>query len=181
MGDGLTDGTPCRPSSSMDPDASGVVLEWADLVGLTNLLSRAVAADGVPAVVVGILRGGLVPAVLLAHTMGLRDVRAIDVTHTTSDSVDADKTPQPSARNPASLGDLTGLDVLVVDDVAGTGQSVTMTVKLVRAAGAVRIRTAVCAVNEINWFQAAERDVGEALTYLGGRYRGWVVFPWEKQ
>ncbi|MGH3811023.1 MAG: phosphoribosyltransferase [Pseudonocardiaceae bacterium] len=181
MGQRLT-GSPFRlRGSAVDGGAPGVVLDWADLVEVTGLLSRLVAADGVPDVVVGILRGGLVPAVLVAHTLGLRDVRGIDVTHTAMEGVDADKMPHPAVRNPASLGDLTGLDTLVVDDVAGSGASVAATTELVRAAGAAKIRTAVCVVNEINWFRNTDGDPGAVLTYIGRRCQGWVVFPWEQQ
>jgi hypoxanthine phosphoribosyltransferase len=181
VGEELTGGAPCRRSSNAHADAQGAVLDWTELTGITHLLSRAVATHGVPHVVVGILRGGIIPAVLLAHTFGLRDVRAIEVTHTTSDRIDAGKTPHPRVRNPVSLGDLTGLDVLIVDDVAGTGQSLATTAALVRAAGAARTRTAVCAVNEINWFQSRDLDPEQALTYVGRRCRGWVVLPWERQ
>ncbi len=181
MGQGLTGSPPPLPSSAMEAAAPGAVLDWADLVEVTSTLSTLVAVDGVPDVVVGILRGGMVPAVLVAHTLGLRDVRGIDITHTVAEGVDADKKPQPAMRNPVSLGELTGLDTLVVDDVTGSGASVATTTELVRAAGAARIRTAVCAVNEINWFRNTDRDPGAALTYIGRRCRGWVVFPWEQQ
>ncbi|MFI6770733.1 hypothetical protein [Streptomyces sp. NPDC050355] len=70
---------------------------------------------------VGIMRGGVIPAVWLAHRLGIRDVRTVGITPTTSDSIDAAKTTLPGVRNAASLGDLTGLDVLLVDDTAGSG------------------------------------------------------------
>ncbi|WP_327153225.1 hypothetical protein OHU45_02020 [Streptomyces tubercidicus] len=67
------------------------------------------------------MRGGVIPAVWLAHRLGIRDVRTVVITRTTSDSIDAAKTTLPGVRNAASLGDLTGLDVLLVDDTAGSG------------------------------------------------------------
>ncbi|MEU8781362.1 phosphoribosyltransferase family protein [Streptomyces sp. NPDC048637] len=73
--------------------------------------------------VVGTMRGGVLPAVWLAHRLGIRDVRTVEVTHTTDDGINAAKTRLPAARNPASLGDLTGLDVLLVDDIAGSASS----------------------------------------------------------
>ena len=45
--------------------------------------------------------------------------------------------------------------------------------------GAARTRIAVCAVNTRNWNPAAPGP-DECLDYIGGRYRGWVVFPWEQ-
>ncbi|MFE3882422.1 hypothetical protein ACFXPQ_05795 [Streptomyces lydicus] len=48
-------------------------------------------------------------------------MRAVGITRTTSDSIDAAKTTLPSVRNAASLGDSTGLDALLVDDTAEIG------------------------------------------------------------
>jgi len=150
------------------------------MAAVSDGLARAVEADGSPDVLVGVLRGGMVLAVLLAHALELRDVRSIDVTHTTSEGVNATKTLRPTVRNPRSLGNLLGLDVLVVDDVAGKGDTIAVAIDLVRTARASRVRTAVCAVNEVNWFATRDRDPSEALTYIAVRCQGWVIFPWEK-
>ena len=50
---------------------------------------------------------------------------------------------------------------------------------LLQAAGAARVRTAACVLNEINWRPSSGCDPGGALTYIGASCRGWVVFPWE--
>ena len=134
-----------------------------------------VAAEGAPDTVVGILRGGMIPAVILAHTLRLRDVRGVEITHTADDGVGAAKTPQPLLRNAASLGDLSALDVVVVDDIAGTGDTIAAAARLVRASGAQRVRTLVCAVNTLN-----RRDAHRQIASLVGReIEGWVRFPWE--
>lgn len=163
----------------LSSDRPRIVLDWPALSALVDGLADAVSADGPPDVVVGVLRGGMVPAVLLAHALGLRDVRAVDVTHTAFEGVDAAKTPRPTVRNAHSLGDLHGLDVLIVDDVAGKGETIATAADLARAAGAGSVRTAVPVVNEANWFPARADDPGTALTYIAARVRGWVIFPWE--
>jgi uncharacterized protein len=131
-------------------DYPRVALDWPALTTLVDRLADAVTAGGPPDVVVGVLRGGMVPAVLLAHALALRDVRAVDVTHTAFEGIDATKTLRPTVRNARSLGDLRGLDVLVVDDVAGKGDTIATVADLTRAARAGRVRTAVCMVNEAN-------------------------------
>lgn len=169
-----------RRQSPTDADQVGASLGWSSIIEITDRLARAAAADGPPEVIVGILRGGMIPATLLAHALRLRDLRAIDVTHTDSDSVNARKIRRPVLRNPVSLGNLAGGDVLVVDDVAGSGDTIATTAELTRAAGAARVRTAVCAVNEINWRRERHRDPDDLLSYIGARFPGWVIFPWEK-
>jgi hypoxanthine phosphoribosyltransferase len=114
---------------------------------------------------------------LAAHRLGLRDVRAVEVVHTVADGVNAAKTAAPTAVNAASLGDLADADVLLVDDVAGTGQTLAATVRLVQLAGAARVRAAVCVVNEDNWTDPRSAD--QVVDYIGTTTRGWVVFPWE--
>ncbi|GAA2213327.1 phosphoribosyltransferase [Nonomuraea monospora] len=155
---------------------SGIThLMWPRMEELVSRIAEAIQEDGAPQTLVAVLRGGAVPAVWLSHRLRLRDVRAVEVTHTVDDSPNAAKTAQPMAVNPASLGDLIGRDVLIVDDVAGTGHTLSATVRLAADAGASRVRTAVCVVNEDNW---TGRSLA-AITYIGTITRGWVIFPWE--
>ena len=182
---GITPGlAPARPAAGgslpAGPAASGrnvVRLTWPQMQELVGQVADRVGRDGAPQTVVAVLRGGAVPAVWLSHRLGLRDVRAVEVVHTVDDSVHAAKIPEPAAVNPASLGDLSGRDVLVVDDVAGTGQTIAAAARLAAQAGAARLRTAVCVVNEDNW--AGPLPAEDVVTYIGAAARGWVVFPWE--
>ncbi|MEV7227230.1 phosphoribosyltransferase family protein [Polymorphospora sp. NPDC051019] len=155
------------------------VLTWSGITDIVTDIARRVSADGMPNVVIGVLRGGMVPAILLAHAMGVRTVRAIEVLHTVADGVDAAKSNRPQVSNQASLGTLTGLDVVVVDDIAGSGDTIAATVELVAGAGAGRIRSAMCVVNAANWRHPLPPE--QALTYIGATVEGWVIFPWEKR
>lgn len=160
-----------------EPIRKPIVLDWPAVTGAVARIAGTARADGIPDVVVGVLRGGVVPAVLIAHLLGVRTVRAVEVVHTVGDGIDAAKTTQPTVVNAASLGDLGGSDVLVADDIAGSGDTLVATVDLVKAAGAARVRTAVCVVNAANWLRPQRPE--QALTYLGVTVEGWVIFPWE--
>jgi hypoxanthine phosphoribosyltransferase len=154
-------------------------LSWQRFHELGRALAASAAADGVPDVIVGVVRGGMMPAVLIAHQLGVRTVRAFDATHTVDDSVNAPKLSVPAVRDVDSLGDLTGLDVLIVDDVAGSGMTARVCVEHVGEAGAARVRSAVLVVNEANW--SGSTPPGRALSYIGQTTDRWVVFPWEGQ
>lgn len=147
---------------------------WSDIQIITKDLATLVAADGLPQVIVGIARGGLIPAVMIAHVLGVRDLRTLTITHTVSDAVNAAKTPEPLVAHPGSLGDLAGQDVLVVDDIAGTGGTLTAARAMLAERNPSRVRTGVLWLNVANWEFAHPEPA-----YVGERYRGWVVFPWE--
>ncbi len=153
-------------------------LTWNELDHHIAVLAKHVRQDGVPDVVVGILRGGMVPAVLLAHQLGVRDVRGIEVTRTLADGPNGAKTPSPVITNPASLGTFTNDDVLLVDDVAGSGDTVDTAAGLLPGS-AGRLRRAVVVVNILNWNTVNTRAPHEIQDYIGTTCAGWVRFPWE--
>jgi uncharacterized protein len=169
----------CCGETTVGDDPTGLVLDWPGFAALTCALSGRVRADGPPDVLVGVLRGGMIPAVVLAHALGLRTVRAVEVIHTTTNGVNATKTAHPMVTRAETLGDVAGLDVLVVDDIAGTGDTMITTATLARQGGAARVRTLACVVNAINWRRARTEAPDELLTYLGSVVEGWVIFPWE--
>jgi uncharacterized protein len=156
-----------------------VVLDWETLTGIAERVAELARAGGVPDVVVGVARNGLIPAVVICHALGVRDLRSVHVTRTIADGVDADKTPEAVCRNAASLGDLAGADVLVVDDIAGSGATLRDVAGLVRAGAAATVRTAACVVNRANWRD--HRDPDQVVTYIGVAVDRWVIFPWEKR
>jgi hypoxanthine phosphoribosyltransferase len=159
-------------------------LDWGALDHHLAAMAVMIAADGAPTVVVGLLRGGMVPAVLLAHRLGVRDVRGLAVCRTVADGPNAAKHP-PVVADSATLGLVaSGADVLVVDDVAGTGSSMAAATDVVRRRGHAvlgpsRVRRAVVVVNTANWSAVTDVSPHESYDYIGTTCAGWVRFPWE--
>ncbi len=163
----------------MDDSTVALELTWTELDHHIAVLAEHVRHDGVPDVVVGILRGGMVAAVLLAHQLGVRDVRGIKVTRTLVDDPNGAKTASPVITNPASLGTfIHDEDVLLVDDVTGSGATLDTTAGLL-SGSAGRLRRAVVVVNILNWNAANTPAPQKIQDYIGITCRGWVRFPWE--
>jgi hypoxanthine phosphoribosyltransferase len=149
-------------------------LTWDDISSACTRLAEEVSDGSAFDVVVGIARGGLIPAVMIAHLLGLRDLRNLCLTRTAGDEINAPKQPVAAARVPDSLGDLRGRFVLIIDDVVGSGETIGTAAALVRSLRPARIRTAVCVVNDGNWCG------GQLPDHVAIRSRRWVVFPWER-
>ncbi|MGH3834230.1 MAG: phosphoribosyltransferase [Pseudonocardiaceae bacterium] len=153
-------------------------LDWAHLDRLITVVAEHVREDGVPDLVVGILRGGMVPAVMLAHRLGVRSVRGVEVTHTTVDGPNGPKYLHPVITNPDSLGAFAGADVLLVDDVVGSGDTAETAAGLLSGTAGC-VRRAVVVINVVNWHAANTCAPHEVHDYIGTTCAGWVRFPWE--
>ncbi len=161
-------------------ESPALKLEWPAFSELVAGLAASVLADGAPDTVVGVLRGGMIPAVQLAHLIGVRSVRGVEVSCTVSDVVNSAKTARPVVVNAGSLGDVAGRDVLVVDDIAGSGSTLAMCRALAEQASPARVRTAAVTVNTANWHLRQSSPPRDVIDYVGQLCGGWVVFPWER-
>jgi hypoxanthine phosphoribosyltransferase len=154
------------------------VLSWQDIDILVRDLTRQIAADGVPDVLLAIQRGGFVPAVMLSHQLRVRQLLILNVGRTISDSVHAKKgIPVVGPSSPLAMAQ--GKDVLIVDDVAGSGHTIRLARNSVLPIGATRVRCAVLAVNRQNWEAENQHPPFRDIEYIGREVTGWVIFPWE--
>ena len=119
-------------SSPADPPAHArEVLTWDDFGRSARDLAQAVVGTGyVPDVVVAIARGGLLPGGALAYALGVKAVGTLNVEFYTD--VDA-RLPDPVVLPPLlDTAALAGRRALVVDDVADTGETLALVVRLLR-------------------------------------------------
>ncbi|MCX6768843.1 MAG: phosphoribosyltransferase, partial [Candidatus Micrarchaeota archaeon] len=95
-------------------------ISWADNAKLCEGLAASISSSGFrPDMIVGISRGGLVPARILSDILGVRELFTIRVSFYTGvgKTATAPKIVQPL------VGRLEGKKVLLVDDVSDTGKS----------------------------------------------------------
>ena len=139
-----------------------VHVTYDDLEGMADALARQLKDHNYDGIV-GVARGGFVPATMLAYRLGIRRVASLSVA-----SYDHQKQKAPEV---LVLPDLDlSLKWLVVEDIVDTGQ----TAKLVRKIwpkidmASFFIKPAGQKIKNITAYRLVPQDT-------------WVYFPWEKE
>lgn len=143
---------------------------WAELDGWADTLAEGLRAGGpLPKTLVALTRGGWVPARLLADRLGIHRLLVVRARHW---GVTA--TPDGAAELSDGLHEpIAGEDVLVVDDITDSGESLRLAVEHVRAAGPARVRSATCL--HIEGARFVPDFYAEEIPREGWV---WIVFPW---
>lgn len=151
-------------------DIERETLTWDGFGDASRDIARAIIADGFePEVVVAIARGGLLPAGSVAYGLGVKNCGAINVEFYTGIGTVLDA---PEVLPPAL--DMTYLDgrrVLLVDDVADSGRTLALAVRLLQEKGA-DVRSATIYTKPTTIIQP---DYSWRHTDL------WIDFPWSFQ
>ena len=101
-------------------------LKWDEIDAMCSELAAAIEKSGYkPDVIVGIARGGWVPARLLSDKLGNESVASMRVEFYTAPGV---TNRVPKITQPVSV-DVKGKRVLLVDDVSDTGHSLELAFK----------------------------------------------------
>jgi hypothetical protein len=142
-------------------------MTWADLGSGTRELAEQVVADGFqPELILGIARGGLLPAGALSYVLGVKNVFTMNVEFYTG--ID-ERLPVPMLLPPVpDLVDLHDARVLVADDVADTGQTLAL-IKEFLADKVGEVRIAVL-------YEKPRSLV--SCEYVWRRTSRWIDFPW---
>jgi len=142
-----------------------ISMSWHDVEKAVSALANVLRREFDPDIIVGIARGGLIPAVRLSHILGDKMLRIIHVRF--YKGVDArDQKPELLA----DIGELSG-KVVIVDDVADTGHTLEMVARIVRDRGAGDVRIATIAYKP--------RSILKPDFYVFETDK-WIVFPWEE-
>ncbi|MFQ6129233.1 MAG: phosphoribosyltransferase [Candidatus Hadarchaeaceae archaeon] len=142
-----------------------VLMSWEEVEEAVTTLADAIKREFDPDVIVGIARGGLIPAVRLSHLLGNKLLRVIHVRYY--------KNVGLRLKKPELYADIKRISgkVLVVDDVTDTGTSLEFVLKHLRRKGAKEIRVATIAYKPKSRFKP---------DYYTLETDKWVVFPWEE-
>jgi hypoxanthine phosphoribosyltransferase len=145
------------------------ITNWEYIYGLTREVSDEVKADSFePDVVVALARGGWFAGRCLCDFLGLDDLTSLKIEHYVGAGEAGE---EPEVRYPMPEGSVAGKDVLIVDDIADTGQSMSHAEAYVEDRDPNAVRTATLQLLGTSEF---EPDfVGERLAEWA-----WVVYPW---
>ncbi len=149
----------CRRATWADVD------RWAE-----TLVGRVLAAGPAPEAVVGLTRGGWVPARLVADRLAVKRLASLPTSHW---GVTA--TPDGEARVTGGLsGPVEGLRTLVVDDITDTGASLRLATEHVRLHG----RPASLATGTFLHLAHSTFVPTFFAEEIPADRWAWVVFPW---
>lgn len=143
----------------------------ADLVAHVRALTDALAAerDWSPDHLIGIGRGGLIPAVYLSHASGL-PMLAVDYS-SQAEELAADAIARLADRTRA------GEQLLFIDDINDSGRTIghlrDMLARAGAKSGSVRFATLIDNVGSAQKVDYRARTIDRAVT------KDWFVFPWE--
>jgi hypoxanthine phosphoribosyltransferase len=155
--------------SDLPDDFDCTITNWEYIYGLCRDVSEQVkAADFEPDIVVALARGGWFAGRCCCDFLGLDDLTSLKMEHYVGA---AEKDDEPTVRYPMPEGSVEGKDVLIVDDIADTGGSISRAHEYVTDRDCNEVRTATLQLLGTSSF---EPDfVGERLAEWT-----WVVYPW---
>jgi hypoxanthine phosphoribosyltransferase len=146
------------------------VLTWDEFGRAGRVLAQQVADSGYrPTIILGVARGGLLPAASIAYALDVKNLFTMNVEYYTG----VDQRMEFPVMLPPLLSavDIAGATVLVADDVADTGA----TLKLVTDFCADYVADVRCAV-------LYEKPVSTVKChYVWRRTDRWIDFPWSSE
>ncbi len=155
--------------SDLPDDFDCTITNWEYIYGLCrNVADQVRAAQFEPDIVVALARGGWFPGRCLCDFLGLDDLTSLKMEHYVGTG---EKAEEPQVRYPMPEGSVAGKDVLVVDDIADTGGSISHAYEYVTDRDANDVRTATLQLLDTSEFEP--EFVGEHLDSWT-----WVVYPW---
>lgn len=145
------------------------LVSWNDIEEWCKKLMDKIIDSYKPDIIVALSRGGLVPGRILSDMLWIKDIVALKTEHW---GVTATRDGKATLKDPGSLN-LSGKNVLIVDDITDTGQSMKLAYDFVSKQKPESLKTAVMLhINRSSFkpdYYASEIDQKDWT---------WFIFPW---
>jgi hypoxanthine phosphoribosyltransferase len=144
------------------------IMSWSSVAKLSHKLALGIQHDSfVPDIVVAIARGGYVPARILCDRLNIYNLTSIRITHYTGGSTIHEK-----ARLSVPLCvDIRDMNVLLVDDVDDTGETIELALKHLYSFQPKMVKTAVLHHKTVSPL------VPDYYAKTIRKWR-WIIYPW---
>lgn len=142
-------------------------LTWMDVQRLSERLADQIAESGFrPDIIVAVSRGGFDPARILSDELNIRSLASLQVIYYAGINERNDK---PQVKYPLNA-DISGLNVLVVDDVADSGNSLKVVKEYIDSLGPREVKMAT--LHHKPWSSFEPDFYAESVDK-------WIIYPWE--
>ena len=140
---------------------------WNQIYDMLLDQAQKIQGDGYkPDIIIGIARGGLVPARILSDLLEVPDLATIQIEY----YADIAQTKQEPILKRSLHTQLTGKKALLVDDVSDSGKSLQLAKNHLQQQGAKEIKTATL---------YAKPQTITKPDYCEKQTSHWIVFPWD--
>jgi len=152
----------------MDKNFKCQFLSWEGAWNLSKVTAKKIIQSGYePDMIIGVTRGGWVPAMNLSDLLGIKDLLALKVEHW---GITATKSKKAELKFPLRT-DLTGKNILLVDDLTDTGESVKISTEHIKTLNPREIKTATLLHKSQSIFEPDfyAKEIREWV---------WIILPW---
>jgi xanthine phosphoribosyltransferase len=145
-------------------------VSWKDIEDWTKGIMKMIIADDYnPDIIVGIARGGLVPARMVADYLFKKDLLSIKTEHW---GVTATMDGKAVLKEKLNY-DVSGKKVLIVDDITDTGESMRLSYNYIKSLNPAELKTT--SMLYVNGSSYTPDYYGKGLSK---EEWAWFVFPW---
>ncbi|MCS7127792.1 MAG: phosphoribosyltransferase [Sulfolobales archaeon] len=144
-----------------------VFVDWSEVHKAVAQLAHRMVSDGfIPDAIYGVLKGGIIPARLLADIVNVDSIGFIGVKFYKSIG---ETRARPELTQPPTLP-VRSLSILIVDDVVDSGRTLQLAIDELTRYGAREVRSAVIYLKPWSSFTP---------DYYYKVIDKWIAFPWE--
>jgi len=143
------------------------MISWDDIYNLTLRLSEIIVESNyAPEIIIGIARGGWIPARILSDVLYTNQMMNVRIEYYSDVGIRGN---EPKIIQPVT-GSIENKRILIVDEVADSGDSLFHAVEHAKTLGAREVRTAVIHL------KPTSRMIPD---YYMVKTEKWTVYPWE--